>query len=463
MRVPPKLESMTARLERATRTPVNETGETGAVRHDPAKVKAADALQAVAAQRITGVDNAGPLERARQVWAQRGNPGIPELAARAAVDGPDEDFRALIAGASRETLSLAVDELALRVLALEGEDAALSRLLDLKVVCDAGKDLVPEYNRRMRSTPRHLRGEMMPEGLADALETLQCRLHDIRDEIQAGTFLGRIRERAGAISQAIFDAGKAIIDRFKGDEGDQGFFGAVWDRVKLIGQHLVPGPVQRMLASISNSAKDLVDALTDVEKDKRDPDALVARLCDGLAAARGTLDPAADAVAVGLMNETTAGVTAASGHELVYLKEEGKLRLNRVVGTGARIGVGGSLRAYTTNAYGEADALSGATGRSSLEVGAVVANLAFNRGHAGDKSSRSFSTIFGLGVTVSLPFLDGQAVSSITEKNIATIDLSPEQIAKIEAELDQITPGTERWTGFVGRMVAKGKGVPEPT
>lgn len=453
MKVPSGPEAWATRLERATREPV---GETGAVRHDPARVRAADDLHALAVSRLDDAPTASPLARAQTLWAQRGAPGIPSLAARVAVDGPDEDFRTLMADADRETLSEAVDELALRLLALEGQEAALTRLLDLKVVCEAGKELVPEYNRRIRSTPRHMRGEALPEHLSDTLEVLQERLHVIRDEVQNGTFLGRIRAGAGAVSQAVFDNGRALVERFKGEPGDPGFLSLAWDRVKMVGKHLVPGPIQRALAAISQSATDLVQALTDVEEDKDDAEALVNRLVDGLAAARATLDPEADAVAVGLQGETTAGVTASSGYELVYLREQGQLRLNRVVGTGARLGVGGSLRAYTTNAYGSGEALGGSASRSSLEVGAVVANLSFNRGHAGEEEgSRSFSTVFAVGLTASLPFLDGQAVSTLTERNLSTIDLSEDQVQRIEAELAQVSPRARRWTGFLGRMVRK--------
>jgi hypothetical protein len=457
MRVPPGPDTWAARLERASRRPV---GEAGTVDHDPGKVEAADRLHAAALARSEVAEAMSPLERARQVWAARGQEGVPALAERVVVEGPGEDFRAAIAAADRETLAVMVDELALRVLALEGQEAALSRLLDLKVVCEAGRDLVPEYNRRMRSTPTHRRGEVLPEDLSATLEVVQARLLQIRDEIQTGSFLGRIRERAGAVSHAMFEAGHALVHRLRGDLAarDRSFFGAVWDKIKLVGRHLVPGPIMRALAAITQSATDLVRAVSDVERDKDDPEALVRRLAEGLAAARATLDPEADAVAVGLVGETTAGLTGVSGHELVYLRQPGQLRLNRVTGAGARIGVGGSLRAYTTNAYGSPEALAGSVGRSALEVGAAVANLAFARGHAGEgEGGRSFSTVFAVGLTVSLPFLDGQALNSFSERTLTTIDLTPEQIQRLEGELAKVSPRARRWTGFLGRLVGKGK------
>lgn len=459
--VKPVLDAWTSRLERATRTPVGRSGE---VRHDLKKVAASDRLQKVAAARLDGIANASPLERAKQVWSNRGHGGIPELAERVSLEDPDEDFRALLAGADAATLASAVDELALRVLATEGPDAALSRLLDMKVVCEAGRELVPEHNRRMRSTPRHLRGERLPPELEGALEVLQDRLREVKEEIESGGFMARVRGGAGELSQTLFDAGKSLIARFEGSEGDRGFLKKTWDRLLAAGGALVPQAVKARLAAITDGASALVKSLKGVEADRNDPDALVDRLCSGLRATRATLDPTADAVAVGLLNETTAGMTAASGHELIYLREEGKIRLNRVVGTGARLGVGGSLRAYTTNAYGTPEALSGSTGRSSLEVGAVVANLAFNRGHSGtERGSRSFSTVFSIGVTASLPFLDGQALSTMSERNLSTLDLSEAQVAKLEAELEQVSSKARRWTGFVGRLVRSDKApVPEP-
>lgn len=459
MKIPSKLEVWTARFEQASRVPV---GDTGAVKHDLAKMKAADGLQALAATRAADAETAGPLDRAKRLWAERGRDGIPELAERVVVDGPGEDFQALLAGADAATLSKAVDELALRVVMLDGEEAALSRLLDLKVVCDAGRDLVPEYNRRIRSTPRPQRSAELPPGLEETLDQLQVRLRDVRDELHAGTFMGRVQAKAGAVSDAMLGASRNLLERFKGDPEDRGFFSAVWDKTKWLGRQLVPASVHRALSKITASASDLISAVDGVEKDVDDHDRLVERLCQGMAAASATLDPEADAIAVGLMGETTAGVTAGSGHELVYLREESKLRLNRLDATGARIGVGGSLRAFTSNLYGEPEELSGSTGRNALELGAVVANLSFNRGRAGGKrGSRSFSTIFSAGVVLSVPFLDGQAVTTVSERNLSTFDLNHEQVMKLEKALDQVGPSARRWTGLLGRMVRKGK-VPEP-
>lgn len=461
MKIPPKPQVLAQRVEVAAR---KTDTRTGAITHDPEKLAAGDQVHARALALDGPQAAASPIARARKIWRQRGQGEIPGLASRAIQEGQPAEFRTAIAGLDATTLGHVVDDLALRVVLLDGHEEALSRLLDLKVVCEAGKNLVPEYNRRLRSTPRAMGGgQELEPGLEAALGAMQDRLSEVRDEVQHGTFLGRMRTQAGVVSAKVFGQGKALLGQAKGlmGAGDSTFFSDVWSKTKLLGAHLVPAPIQRGLKSIADSATNLVEAVSKVEDNLDDPAGLVDRMARGMAAARSTMDAQADAISVGVLSEATAGLAGTSGHELVYLREPGELRVNKLDGVGVRIGLGGAVRAFVTNSYGTPKALRGSSKRRALELGAVVANLSINRGSNGDAGGVSgFSTIFGIGMTASLPFLDGQALMSINEDPLLTIDLSEGQIAQLEAEIGQVSAGSQRWAGLMRRL-AKKKSVPQ--
>ncbi len=461
MKIPPKPQVLAQRIEQASR---KTDTRTGAIKHDPEKMAAGDEVHARAMALVEPQAPASPIARARKVWRQRGQGEIPALACRAIQEGQPAEFRKVIAGLDAKTLGLVVDDLALRVILLDGHEEALSRLLDMKVVCDAGKNLVPEYNRRIRTTPRAMGGgQELEPGLEDALGAMKDQLREVRKEVQQGTFLGRMRTRAGVVSTEVFDRGKALLSQAKGlmGAGEPGFFSDLWSKTKMLGSHLVPAPIQRGLKSIADSATTLVAAVSEVEDNLEDHAGLVDRMVSGMAAARSTIDPSADAISVGMVSEATAGLAGTSGHELVYLRESAELRVNKLDGVGVRIGVGGAVRAFISNSYGTPKALRGSCKRRVLEFGAVVANLSINRGGGGDAGGVSgFSTTFGIGMTASLPFLDGQAFMSMTEEPLLTIDLSQAQIDQLEAEISQVSAGSQRWTGLMRRL-AKKKSIPE--
>ncbi|MCA9550528.1 MAG: hypothetical protein KC933_10870 [Myxococcales bacterium] len=451
---------------------------------DPARVAAAaDLLAAAVAAGPSPRATESPLGAARRLWDARGADGIPALARQVAAEGVAEHREALLC-ASKDELTAVVDQLALLCLDADDGAAPLDRLLDLKAVLSAGQDVAKAYRKRLKTTPAAQRkGAGLDPRWGEILDTLHERLEDVVRAERLATFaehLGKASTRisrwarlghldaaarvsGGAVAGAM-EAGRKVAGAVRSVVGSKGEgvklpawvktaaakFRALLDRV-------LPESMRKFMDSLSKGAHAMITALANVEADAGDPEALVSRFVKALDIARPLVDPSADAVALGVLTEAAVGVAGARGQELLYNRGTGQLTLNTLDTVGARIGIGVTARAFCRNLYGDGEAIAKSQGRSGLEVGALFGHAGFFTSHVpdvpADAAPRGWTATVALGYTLSIIGLANQSVYAVRERPMATVDLTPEQRAAIEAILARIPENMATYTDALGEAV----------
>ncbi len=442
MRIPDS--NWLGRLERATHT--EGTSEADATRRADL-VKAGDDIfvkAAAYAQQAGGT----PLDVGARLWGARGRDGIPGLADRIA-SGQVDDVKTHLKGATLDEVGQLVDALAVRMLASEGREDELHKLLDLKVVADAGKDLIPQYNRRVRSQLAHQRPEAkIDPKFAEAFGAIEQRVadHYVAKLVETGTD----KVRAGAVqgSKVLWAAGLGLADKIRGAAGGDNRVSAairgMTTKAKDAVKSALPEEVVARLQQAKDGASVLLDALDGVEKVDSDRE-LAARFTATLPALKETLDPKANAVAVGMLKEGAAVVTGSAGHEMVYLRDTGELQINELSGLGLRLGIGGTVRAFTRNAYGDVASDPEHQRRSGAEIGAICGHLGTYKNAGG--GSRGWHSTFSLGYNLSVPLLSDQSVFDVKADRVRTVKLDPQEIQRIEAQLGHVSSGAAKWHG----------------
>lgn len=439
MRIPDN--NWLGRLEKATRT----DGPRGAdATHAPDLVRAGDDIfmkAAAYAQQAGG----SPLDVGARLWGARGRDGIPGLADRV-VRGEVADLKQHLSGASLDEVAQLVDALAVQMLAADGREQELHALLDLKVVADAGKDLVPQYNRRVRSQLSHQRPESsLDPSLAKAFGAIEQRIadHYVARLVETGT--EKLRTGAVEGSKVVWAAGLGLVGKIResasGDSRVGRSIRAMTARVKDAVKSVLPETVVARLDEAKKGATTMLDALDQIHEVESDRE-IAARFTASLPAVKETLDPKANAVAVGMLKEGAAVVTGSSGHEVVYVRDTGELRINELSGLGLRLGIGGTVRAFTRNAYGDVANEPEHLRRSGAEIGAVCAHLGSYKSKGGPSGWHS---TFSLGYNLSVPLLSDQSLFDVKADRVRTVKLAPEEIDRIEAQLAGVSGGAAKW------------------
>lgn len=407
-----------------------------------------------------------PLEVGRRVWNRAKQSGAQQIAASMYDHGPEASgVKQRLTKASVEELGQVVDALAMRILAEQGQERALSILLDLKVTCEAGADLIPQYNQRVKSTPRRLReAEEIDPRVAKSLEALAgalgravwakrlsgvgkrvAKLTDTIAEAVEGEGFDKARSVGGKASLGAWNLGRQALEGAKyvwyGEEGatperlerDPDPWTIVAGKFRDLVGPLLPTKGRSTVAELQKNAKALVGALEGVTERADHRDEIVARFTEALPAVSVAVDEKADAVAIGMLREVNAIATGTSGSEIVYNRGKGQLVVNELEGIGGRLGVGGTLRPFVRNAFGDPDEIAKSTRRTAVEVGALVGHVgSFVAGSAGEEPVRGYSTTVSLGFNLSLPLLSDQSTITLGEKRLSTIDLTADEIAAIE-------------------------------
>lgn len=448
---------------------------------DANKLRAAQAVL-TRVEQLAGAASESDRSVAARLFRQRGRDGIPDLEAQRLRDADQVTAEAL-KGAEVPELRRAVDDLAASLLAQDGDAAALSRLLDLKVVLDAGAGLVGEYNRRVRSTPSHKRtaepvdpkvgaaidavagriGELVRDArFSGALEKLSQASDWVRDRYEGET-AETVRRGAAGASRWLWKAGTRVVEeagkRLDGQR-DQPWY--QWaqraiGRIRDEASSLMPSSVRGGLQDLTDNARALMGSVAGAERARQDPQAVVRHFTDALPMVRVSVDPKADAVAVGMLKEVGAGAYGASGTELFYHRGARELRVHELDGFAARVGLGGTARAFVRNAYGSPEALEASDRWTGVEVGLICAHLACLSGSTADgqPGAKSWTSTVSLGSNV-VPITSDQALLDVERKTVQRIPLSEAQVAQIEGALSKAPESAQRWTRLIGRAVSSG-------
>ncbi|MEQ9502717.1 MAG: hypothetical protein RIT81_37955 [Deltaproteobacteria bacterium] len=387
-----------------------------------------------------------PLDIGARLWEARARGGIPGLAERIA-SGEVEDASQYLQGSTIEEVQKLVDELAVRMLATEGREGELSQLLDLKSVADAGANLIPQYNRRIRSQLTHQgRPPQIDPQFAKTFAAIEQRIGDHYVQQQTDRGVDVLRDAAVAGSKKMWTTGLDLLGRLKdaatGESAVGGWVKDAVSRVKDVVRSALPEGVLVRLEEAAKGAQTVVDAIDGIA-DVGDDREVAARFSAALPSVKETFDSKSDAIAVGMLKEGAAVVTGSSGHEIVYLRDKGELQINELSGVGLRLGIGGTARAFTRNAYGDVDAEKKSVRRTGAEVGAVCAHLGTYK--SGGGGPKGWHSTFSLGYNLSIPLLSDQSLFDIKSEPVRTVKLAPEEVARIESQLSSVSSGAAKW------------------
>lgn len=442
MRIPDP--SWLGRLDKATRL----EGPTGAEgTHHPDLVKAGDDVYSKAtalAQQVGGA----PLDVAERLWSGRGREGIPHLADRIVQEGPDASAIAEIGKSNPEQLAALVDELAVHMLASEGKEQELHHLLDLKTLTDAGSDLVGQYNRSVRSELSHRRSaESIDPKMADALTAITKRVADHYVDALQDRAVDGVRTGAVEGSKILWSFGRDLAGRVKraatGESRLASHVRSGVDRMKASIGSVVPEGVVANLEKAKAGAGSVIEALSDIADVESDRE-IAARFTASLPTVAQTLDTKADAVGLGMLSEVAALVTGSTGHEVMYVRETGELQINELSGVGLRLGIGGTKRAFTRNAYGDVAGAPEEQRRSGAELGVVCAHVGTYGGKTAD-DVRGWHSTFSLGFNASIPLMADQSLFDVKGKRVRTVKLAPAEIDRIESQLSEVGESAAKW------------------
>ena len=156
----------------------------------------------------------------------------------------------------------------------------------------------------------------------------------------------------------------------------------------------------------------------------------------------------ADAVAVGVLKEATAGLGVTAGSEVVYNRKTKEMTVKHLAGFGFRRDFGGTVRACSRSVYGEADAIAGSTHRPSLEVGVPFLSAS---GYQKGSGARGFKVTLSAGASL-VPFLSDQSLFTVRETPSFTVPVSDDVAQAIEAALASSSESAQKWTSKVARV-----------
>ncbi len=343
-----------------------------------------------------------------------------------------------------------------------GSQGANERLKVLDGVLEAAMMVGEDHNLRTRSVPRHQgRPASVEASLLKAVGALRRSVAVVADQIESRPWPDVYAVTSGA-SEGLWSAGEKVAQqamKLKGEGGEAGVLSKARDQFSEAISSASPKWLKSQYNSAvttireaTDQAELVLDSLDGLEAQAKDRDAMFARFETVLGQAKNITDPTANAIGIGFLNEAAGLATGARGKELVYIRDTGQLRVVDLQMGGARLAIGASKRPFARSLYGSADAISKTETRNVGEVGAMIFGV--GRGTStgqGDTQDavRSWHGTLGIGVNVSLPLIGDQSIYSVKEETLALHTLSPEQCARLEAQLETVPESARKWTSMI--------------
>lgn len=343
-----------------------------------------------------------------------------------------------------------------------GPEGAGERLKVLDGVLEAAITVGEDHNLRARSVPRHQgRPASIEATLLQAVGALRRSVAVVGDEIESRPWPDVYAMTSGA-SEGLWSAGEKIAKqamKLKGSDDGAG----VLSKARTQFSEAISSVSPKWLKSQYNSAAGAIreateqaelvlDSLDGLEAKAGDRDAMFARFETVLGQAKNITDPKADAIGIGFLNEAAGLASGARGKELVYIRDTGQLRVVDLQMGGARLAVGASKRPFARSLYGDPDAISKTKTRNVGEVGAMIFHVGRGTSTGPDESQdavKSWHGTLGVGFNASLPLIGDQSIYSVKEETLALHTLTPEQIARLEAQLDAVPEAARKWTSMI--------------